>query len=137
MGFFFMENFMAISKYTQDNENQKFVESSGTPGQPAVAVANVDGSAIGNTPGTPTVTTVSVATSSTPVLAANSSRKMVVFSNVGSNNIYLNLAGGTAVATNTLLVPNATLILDKYVTLTARTGIAATGASNLSVTEFV
>jgi hypothetical protein len=84
---------------------------------------------------TPTVTTVSVATSSTSVLSSNTARKAMVLSNVGSNNIFINLAGGTAVTTNTLIVPNGTLVLDRWVPTTAITGIAVTGATNLSVTE--
>lgn len=87
--------------------------------------------------GTPTVTTVSVGTGSTSVLASNANRKALIFSNVGANNIFINLAGGTAVATNTLLVPNASVIIDRYAPTTAITGIAATGATNLSVTELV
>lgn len=38
---------MAISKYTQDNEKKKFVESTVTASQPGVAVVNPDGSNIG------------------------------------------------------------------------------------------
>lgn len=37
---------MAISKYTQDREKKKFVESTGTAGQPGVVVLNPDGSNI-------------------------------------------------------------------------------------------
>lgn len=88
-----------------------------------------------NVAATPTVTTVSVATASTSVLASNTNRKSVIFANVGANNIYLNLAGGTAVATNTLLLPNEKFVWDRWVSTGAITGIAATGATNLSVTE--
>lgn len=86
--------------------------------------------------GTPAVTTVSVATSSTSVLAANSARRGVILSNVGANNIYVNLAGGTATATNILLASGSTpFILANLCPTGAITAIAATGATNLSVTE--
>lgn len=87
--------------------------------------------------GTPTVSTVSVATSSTSVLSSNAARFGFLLVNVGANNIYINLAGGTAVTTNTLLVPNGSYESTSYVATSAITGIAATGATNLSVTEYV
>jgi hypothetical protein len=80
--------------------------------------------------------TVSVLTSSTVVLAANPSRKGVILSNAGANNIYVNLGGGTAVNTNVLLPPNsAALVLTHLCPTNAINAIAATGATNLSVTE--
>lgn len=87
--------------------------------------------------GQPAVTTVSVSNiTSTQVLAANASRKGLVLSNAGANNIYVNLAGGTAVNTNMLLAPNtAPFILTQLCPTGAITAIAATGATNLSVTE--
>lgn len=112
----------AASKRMKDMGDGTFAE--------VVSVAGAVGSQ-----GTPVVTTVSVATSSTAVLAANASRKALILSNVGANNIYVNLAGGTAVATNTLIAPNTTLNLNTYVPAGAITAIAATGATNLSVTE--
>lgn len=85
---------------------------------------------------TAAVTTVSVGTSSTAVLSANPQRKGLILSNVGANNIYVNLAGGTAVATNTLLANgSAPLVLLQTCPAGAITAIAATGATNLSVTE--
>lgn len=45
---------MAITNNAADNERKKFVESSTISGQPVVAVANVDGTAIGAAPGTGT-----------------------------------------------------------------------------------
>lgn len=86
--------------------------------------------------GTPSVTTVSVATSSTSVLSANANRHGLILSNAGANNIYVNLAGGTAVSSNVLLAPNsAPLVLTSLCPTGAITAIAATGATNLSVTE--
>ena len=87
--------------------------------------------------GAATVTTVSVNTSSTNVLNANAGRRAVILSNVGANNIYINLSGSTAVATNMLIAPNTTFQLDRYVPTTAITAIASTGATSLSVTEIV
>lgn len=88
------------------------------------------------TPGTPAVTSVSVATSSTSLLAANANRRGLMFSNTSANPIYVNLAGGTAVATN-LLIPagGAPVIINNLCPTNAITAIAGTGASNLSVTE--
>lgn len=86
---------------------------------------------------TAAVTTVSVSNSaSTAVLAANALRKGLILSNVGANAIYVNLAGGTAVATNTLLPSGgAPLVLLQTCPVGAITAIAASGATNLSVTE--
>lgn len=84
---------------------------------------------------TSTVTTVSVAITSTTVLSTNVGRKAIILSNVGANNIFINLAGGTAVVTNILLAANQMLYLERYVPTTAITAIAATAATNLSVTE--
>jgi hypothetical protein len=86
---------------------------------------------------TPTVTTVAVATSSTSVLGANASRKGLILSNVGANNIYIHWAGGTATNNQTLLLPNTTLVLDRLVPATAITAIAASSTTNLSVTELI
>lgn len=88
-----------------------------------------------NVNGTPAVSTVSVGTSSTSVLSSNGNRKAVIFANTGANTIYLNLAGGTAVATNTPLDAGEKFIWDRWVTTGAITGIAATSATNLSITE--
>lgn len=87
--------------------------------------------------GQPAVTTVSVSNSaSTQVLVANANRKGLILSNAGSNNIYVNLAGGTAVSTNLLLASNsAPLVITQLCPTGAITAIAATGATNLSVTE--
>lgn len=87
--------------------------------------------------GQPAVSTVSVSNSaSTSVLAANTNRKGLILSNAGANNIYVNLAGGTAVTTNLLLAANsAPLVLTQLCPTGAITAIAATGATNLSVTE--
>ncbi len=88
--------------------------------------------------GTPTVTTVSVTTGSTSVLASSATRFGFLLVNVGANNIWVNLAGGTAVNTNTLLAPGGNLLMDgPYVVTGAVTAIAATSSTNLSVTEFV
>lgn len=97
---------------------------------------NTTGGVFTNVAATPTVTTVSVTTSSTSVLASNAARKKLILSNVGANNIWINMAGGTALNTNMLLAPNQTIIDDTWVSTTAITAIAATGATNLSVTEF-
>lgn len=87
--------------------------------------------------GTPTVTTVAVTTASTAVLAANAARGGLMLSNVGANNIYVNLSGGVAVVTNLLLVPNQMVsIREGTVPTSAITAIAVTGTTNLSVTEF-
>lgn len=86
---------------------------------------------------TPVVTTVAVTTGSTAVLSANAARGGLLFSNVGANNIFINLAGGTALTTNTLLIPNGMLsIREGAVPTSAITAIAVTGTTNLSVTEF-
>jgi hypothetical protein len=90
-----------------------------------------------STSSTPTVTTVAVTTSSTSVLAANASRKGLILSNVGANNIYINWAGGAATNNQMLMTPSSTLVLDRLVPATAITAIAATATTNLSVTELV
>lgn len=87
--------------------------------------------------GTPSVTTVAVTTASTAVLAANAARGGLMLSNVGANNIYVNLSGGTALITNLLLIPNQMVsIREGTVPTSAITAIAVTGTTNLSVTEF-
>lgn len=88
--------------------------------------------------GTHTVTTVSVSNSaSTSVLAANALRHGLILSNVGANNIYVRLDGGTAsTSTGILLVPNGRpFVLTEFCSLSAITAIAATGATNLAVDE--
>lgn len=88
-----------------------------------------------NVRATPTVSTVSVGTTSTSVLSANTNRKAVIFANTGANTIYLNLSGGTAVNTNVPLTAGQIFVWDTWVGSTAITAIAATAATNLSVTE--
>jgi len=111
--------------------------------QPALTNAlKVDGSAvtqpIQGQSGTPTVSSVTITTSSTSVLSSNASRKFLVLCNTDTtNSIYVNLAGGTAVATNLLLGPNGgSIILDSnYIPTGAIKAIASAGTPNLSVTE--
>src|ERR1017187_7914038 len=85
-----------------------------------VSAANpmpVTGGSFSPTGGTPAVTTVSVLHSaSTALLAANSARKLLIIGNTGPNTVYINLAGGTAVATN-LPLPwgSSPLVLSTYV----------------------
>lgn len=88
--------------------------------------------------GTHTHTAVSVSNStSTSVLAANAQRHGLILSNVGANNIYVRLDGGTASSTTgVLLAPNsAPLVLTTFCPVGAVTAIAATGATNLAVDE--
>ena len=86
--------------------------------------------------GQPSATTVAVGIASTTVLSANASRKGLILSNAGANNIYVNLAGGTAVNTNLLLPPNSVpFVLEQLCPTGVITAIAATGTTNLSVTE--
>lgn len=44
---------MAISSYTTDNENQKFVESADVAGQPGLVILNPDGSTVGGSSTSP------------------------------------------------------------------------------------
>lgn len=85
--------------------------------------------------GTPNVTTVSVGISSTAIIAANPNRRALILSNTGANSIFVNLSGAAAVVTNTEILPHNGIVIDRYCPVNAITGIAATAATNLSVTE--
>ena len=122
----------------------KLVDSAGTNKAAIDASGNV---AVAPTVsgGTPTETIVSVATTSTSVLAANASRKGLVLQNLGANPITVKLAGGTAVASQGLVLnPQASAgqggtsvtFGRDLVPTSAITAIATTGATNLYVAEF-
>lgn len=84
--------------------------------------------------------TVSVQTTATVVAPANPKRLSLVLSNLGANDIFVSLTQA-ATATSGILVPNGVrpVILDRATHGTRienqLSGIAATGATNLSVVE--
>ena len=124
---------MAISPNRDDCEKQKFVESS-VAGQPAVVVANADGTAVGS--GGQTGTTMqsqgldatgqdAYATVKTP--SANATHILV---SCGSFGAIISLDAGTT--DHFTVQPNMTVILDA-VTITSGVAIQAknlTGGSN-------
>lgn len=80
--------------------------------------------------------TVNVTTSNTTIANANGSRKGLIISNTGSVAVSINLTGATATAGMLTLPANSQPFkLLSYVPLGAITAIAASGSSDVSVTE--
>jgi hypothetical protein len=88
--------------------------------------------------GTPNAAaSVTVGTSSTSVLAANSSRKLLVLCNDSVNTIYVDLSGGTAATSKgvRLNASGGSILLDHYVPTSAITAIASAASSVLTIQE--
>jgi len=102
---------MAISSNKEQKEQDSLIESTSTPGQPAQAVCNPDGSDIGSGGGggtggaTSVVTSVNDSASSVTLLSSNAARlKYSVFNN--STEILYLKEGITASLTNfTVAIP--------------------------------
>jgi hypothetical protein len=86
--------------------------------------------------GTPTETAVSVAASTTDVLAANANRKMLLLINDSTNTIYVKFSGDASLNTGTRLNANGgSILFDRYVPTSAVKAIATVAGSTLLVTE--
>lgn len=83
-------------------------------------------------------TFATVGTSSAQVIAANSSRKGLVFVNTSANNISFGIGANPAVAGSGItLTPNGVWDADEYTYVTSAINAIATGAgSNLTIQEF-
>ena len=75
---------------------------------------------------------VSVGSSTTTIVAANSSRKFVMFQNVGSQKVFYRFSA-TATTSDLQLHPTQTAIV--YAT-TVVNGIVASGTANVVIVEF-
>lgn len=103
-------------------------------GAPVTIVGNASGSSAPLTAGTNRSGTAT--TSSSTLIAANANRRGLEIQNVGANNIGINEFGGTAAigsAGTYTLVPNASM---RVRTTGAITGIAATGSTAFTATEW-
>lgn len=105
--------------------------------QTVIAQANQQGTWNTSVSAAYTNANVSVATSSTQLLAANSSRKSVVISNLDATNpIFINLNAGTGATTSMLkLAAGQMLVIDRCVPVTAISAIATGGAVSTAVAE--
>lgn len=84
--------------------------------------------------------TVSVQTTATVVAPANPKRLSLVLSNLGANNIFVSLTQAATPSSGVLIPPTQRPVVLDRATYGTRienqlSGIAATGAANLSVVE--
>lgn len=87
------------------------------------------------TAGTPTFATVGV--TSAQVIAANTSRKGLVFVNTSANNISFGIGTAAVLNRGITLTPNGVWDADEYTYVTsAINAIAAGASSNLTIQEF-
>jgi hypothetical protein len=88
-------------------------------------------------PATAVHTAVTVGTGSTACLNANGLRRLLVLQNASNEDIYVNVAGGTAAASTglKLVATTGTLVFDNACPTGAVTAICASGSKTLLVTE--